>query len=48
MKIDKQRLRRQAWEAELVWWRPGRGSKFVPLEEGDRMRLRPLLGPLSE
>ena len=47
MKIDKQTLRRQAWEVDDVWWRPSRGSKFVKMEEGDRVNLRPLLGPMS-
>jgi fatty-acyl-CoA synthase len=45
MKIDKQQLRREAWEVDNVWWRPERGSKFVPMEEEDRVRLRRLLGP---
>jgi fatty-acyl-CoA synthase len=43
MKIDKQRLRRDAWEHEDVWWRPGRGSSLVPLQDSDRDRLRHLL-----
>jgi fatty-acyl-CoA synthase len=43
MKIDRQRLRRDAWELEDVWWRPGRGSPLVHLQESDRERLRHLL-----
>ena len=42
MKIDKQRLRRDAWQHEDVWWRPGRGSSLVRLQESDRERLRQL------
>jgi fatty-acyl-CoA synthase len=45
MKIDKQRLRRDAWEVDNVWWRPERGSMFVLMGEEDRLRLRHLLGP---
>ena len=43
MKIDRQRLRREAWEHDDVWWRPGRGSSLVRLQESDRERLRHLL-----
>jgi fatty-acyl-CoA synthase len=43
MKIDKQRLRREAWDQDDVWWRPGRGSPLVALHESDRDRLRHLL-----
>ena len=43
MKIDRQRLRRDAWEHEDVWWRPGRGSSLVRLQESDRERMRHLL-----
>jgi fatty-acyl-CoA synthase len=43
MKIDKQRLRRDAWEHEDVWWRPGRDSPLARLQESDRERLRHLL-----
>ncbi len=43
MKIDKQRLRREAWRAEPVFWRPGRGEQLRRLDEADRARLDPLL-----
>ena len=39
MKIDKQRLRRDAWRAEPVFWRPGRGEPLRRLDEADRARL---------
>ncbi|MGO8860984.1 MAG: AMP-binding protein [Acidimicrobiales bacterium] len=43
MKIDKQRLRQEAWRPADVWWRPIRKSSLVPMEESDRERLRGLL-----
>jgi len=43
MKIDKQRLRQEAWRATGVWWRPVRKSPLVPLEEAERERLEGLL-----
>ena len=43
MKIDKQRLRQEAWRATGVWWRPVRKSPLVPLEEAERARLEGLL-----
>jgi fatty-acyl-CoA synthase len=43
MKIDKQRLRREAWTSAGVWWRPIRTSPLVPMEEADRERLGGLL-----
>ena len=43
MKIDKQRLRQEAWRASGVWWRPIRKSSLVRLEEADRVRLEGLL-----
>ena len=39
MKIDKQRLRQEAWRPADVWWRPIRKSSLVPMEESDRERL---------
>jgi acyl-coenzyme A synthetase/AMP-(fatty) acid ligase len=39
----KQRPRRQAWRAEQVWWRAGKGEALRPLEPDDRSRLDPLL-----
>jgi len=43
MKIDKQRLRLEAWRAESVFWRPGKGEPLRPLRAADRTRLDPLL-----
>jgi fatty-acyl-CoA synthase len=43
MKIDKQRLRREAWLVDDVWWRPVRNSSFVPMSEADRQALAHLL-----
>jgi fatty-acyl-CoA synthase len=43
MKIDKQRLRREAWRAKQVFWRPGKGERLRPLANADRARLEPLL-----
>lgn len=43
MKIDKQRLRREAWRAEPVFWRPAKADALRPLEDDDRARLEPLL-----
>ena len=30
MKVDKQRLRREAWRGEPVFWRPGKGETLRP------------------
>ena len=43
LKIDKQRLRREAWRAEPVFWRPGKGQPLRLLTDADRDRLAPLL-----
>ena len=43
MKIDKQRLRREAWNHSDVWWRPERSSSLVPLTDEDRRRMQRLL-----
>jgi fatty-acyl-CoA synthase len=47
MKIDKQRLRREAWrpgaEAGPVYWRPAKGEGLRPLADTDRDRLAHLL-----
>jgi fatty-acyl-CoA synthase len=43
MKIDKMRLRREAWRPAETWWRPTKGAPLVPLTEADRARLAPLL-----
>jgi fatty-acyl-CoA synthase len=48
MKVDKQRLRRDAWRTENVYWRPAKGASLRPLDDTDRARLDPLLdGPRS-
>ncbi|ONH23079.1 AMP-binding protein [Pseudofrankia asymbiotica] len=44
MKIDKRRLRGEAWRAGPVVWRPAKGEPLRPLDEADRARLDPLLG----
>jgi fatty-acyl-CoA synthase len=44
MKIDKQRLRREAWSAEQVFWRPSRNEPLREVDESARQRLDPLLG----
>ncbi|MCK9897775.1 AMP-binding protein [Frankia sp. AgB32] len=44
MKIDKMRLRREAWRVEDVVWRPARGGPLRPLDDAARQRLDPLLG----
>ena len=31
MKIDKTRLRREAWQSSDVWWRPARGESLRPM-----------------
>lgn len=43
MKIDKQRLRRDAWREDPVFFRPGKGEGLRPLAGADRTRLDPLL-----
>jgi fatty-acyl-CoA synthase len=43
MKIDKKALRRDAWRADGVVWRPAKGEGLRPLEEPDRAALDPLL-----
>jgi fatty-acyl-CoA synthase len=45
MKIDKQRLRREAWrgEASPVYWRPAKGDALRPLSDADRAGLARLL-----
>ncbi len=43
MKIDKQRLRREAWRAPSVFWRTGRGQPLQRLDPADREGLDPLL-----
>ena len=43
MKVDKTALRRDAWRADTVYWRPGRGETLRLLTEGDRRSLDHLL-----
>ena len=43
MKIDKTRLRREAWDAPEVWWRPTRGEPLRPMTAGDVESCRHLL-----
>ncbi|MFC5748333.1 AMP-binding protein [Actinomadura rugatobispora] len=43
MKIDKMRLRREAWRSDGVVWRPAKGQPLRPLSDADRDRLAPLL-----
>jgi len=39
-KVDKQPLRRQAWEcADAVWWRPDRRIAYRPFTPADRAAL---------
>jgi fatty-acyl-CoA synthase len=43
MKVDKQRLRREAWQTDQVFWRSGRGEALREVDTADRLRLDPLL-----
>jgi fatty-acyl-CoA synthase len=43
MKVDKQRLRLEAWRAESIYWRPAKGEGLRPLSADDRKVLDPLL-----
>ena len=43
MKLDKTRLRREAWSTPGISWRPARGEPMRPLTDDDRDRLAPLL-----
>ena len=43
MKVDKQRLRREAWQPDGVFWRPSRDERLRELETSERRRLDPLL-----
>jgi fatty-acyl-CoA synthase len=43
LKIDKQRLRREAWRTGPVYWRPGKGVGLRGLDASDRARLDHLL-----
>jgi fatty-acyl-CoA synthase len=43
MKLDKTRLRREAWRSDGVLWRPGKGEGLRPLDNRDREALDHLL-----
>ena len=43
MKIDKTRLRAEAWRAPGIAFRPGRSERLRPLTDADRAALDPLL-----
>ena len=43
LKIDKKQLRRDAWHAEQVVWRPDRSADLRPITDEDRAHLDPLL-----
>jgi fatty-acyl-CoA synthase len=43
MKIDKTRLRREAWTAPDTWWRPARGEALRPMHPDDVARMAALL-----
>ena len=43
MKVDKRRLRQEAWRAEPLFWRPARGERLRPLDDADRARLDRLI-----
>jgi fatty-acyl-CoA synthase len=45
MKVDKTTLRREAWRAAGVYWRPQRGGQLRLLTDEERARLEPLLTP---
>jgi fatty-acyl-CoA synthase len=36
-------LRREAWRADDVYWRPGKGEPLRVLDDDERARLDPLL-----
>jgi fatty-acyl-CoA synthase len=44
MKIDKERLRHEAWRVDQVFWRPNRNEPLREVDESARRRLDPLLG----
>ncbi|HTR69411.1 MAG TPA: AMP-binding protein [Mycobacteriales bacterium] len=45
MKVDKMRLRREAWECDdVVFWRPEKGAALCELGPSEGSRLLPLLG----
>jgi fatty-acyl-CoA synthase len=44
LKVDKTRLRREAWLVDPVYWRPNRGDPLQLLTDTDRDRMGGLLG----
>jgi fatty-acyl-CoA synthase len=40
LKVDKTRLRKEAWNADGVYWRPSRNETLRPLTEPEREKLR--------
>jgi fatty-acyl-CoA synthase len=55
MKVDPQRLRREAWQKDEVFWSAGRGEALQGMRASDRLHLDSLLagtrgrpGSLSE
>jgi fatty-acyl-CoA synthase len=44
MKLDKTGLRREAWQAGDVYWRPAKGEALRPLTDADRHAIDHLLG----
>ena len=47
MKLDKTRLRREAWGAPAVWWRPIRGEQLRRMTPADAQVLGHLLPEIS-
>ena len=43
MKVDKRRLRDEAWQPEPTYWRPGKGEGLRAMSAEDRSRLASLL-----
>jgi fatty-acyl-CoA synthase len=43
MKVNKMRLRQDAWQAAPVYWRPGKGEPLQPLDDEAREKLAHLL-----
>lgn len=44
LKVDKMRLRREAWRADGVFWRPEKSAPLRPIDATDRETLDRLLG----
>ena len=43
LKVDKKALRREAWRAAHVVWRPDKAAGLLPIDEEDSRRLDQLL-----